>query len=95
MVALPPNWIRPKKRCFSHRVVSAYVTPVMQNGETVEYQSVRTQPAPERVAVAEAHYAALRTVQPVLADIPREIEEAAACLGAKPLQVFRYILVPA
>ncbi|NNG64649.1 ABC transporter permease subunit, partial [Pseudomonas fragi] len=28
-------------------------------------------------------------------DIPREIEEAAACLGAKPLQVFRYILVPA
>ena len=37
----------------------------------------------------------VRTVQPVLADIPREIEEAAACLGAKPLQVFRYILVPA
>jgi sulfate transport system permease protein len=37
----------------------------------------------------------VRTVQPVLADIPREVEEAAACLGAKPLQVFRYILVPA
>ena len=37
----------------------------------------------------------VRIVQPVLADIPREIEEAAACLGAKPLQVFRYILVPA
>ena len=37
----------------------------------------------------------VRTVQPVLADIPREIEEAAACLGAKPLQVFRHILVPA
>ena len=37
----------------------------------------------------------VRTVQPVLADIPREIEEAAACLGAKPLQVFRYSLVPA
>ena len=28
----------------------------------------------------------VRTVQPVLADIPREVEEAAACLGAKPLQ---------
>ena len=37
----------------------------------------------------------VRTVQPVLADIPREVEEAAACLGAKPLQVFRHILVPA
>ena len=29
----------------------------MKNGETVEYQSVRTHPTPERVAVAEAHYA--------------------------------------
>ena len=37
----------------------------------------------------------VRTVQPVLADIPREVEEAAACLGAKPLQVFRHILMPA
>ena len=37
----------------------------------------------------------VRTVQPVLADIPREVEEAAACLGANPLQVFRHILVPA
>ena len=37
----------------------------------------------------------VRTVQPVLADIPKEVEEAAACLGARPLQVFRHILVPA
>ncbi len=37
----------------------------------------------------------VRTVQPVLADIPREVEEAAACLGARPWQVFRHILVPA
>ena len=37
----------------------------------------------------------VRTLQPVLADIPREVEEAAACLGAKPLQVFRHILMPA
>ena len=37
----------------------------------------------------------VRTLQPVLADIPREVEEAAACLGAKPLQVARHVLLPA
>nr|WP_288500087.1 sulfate ABC transporter permease subunit CysT [uncultured Pseudomonas sp.] len=36
----------------------------------------------------------VRTLQPVLADIPKEVEEAAACLGAKPFQVFRYVLLP-
>lgn len=37
----------------------------------------------------------VRTLQPVLADIPREVEEAAACLGARPWQVCRYVLLPA
>lgn len=37
----------------------------------------------------------VRTIQPVLADIPREVEEAAACLGARPLQVARHVLLPA
>ncbi|WP_287028930.1 sulfate ABC transporter permease subunit CysT [Pseudomonas sp. UBA6310] len=36
----------------------------------------------------------VRTLQPVLADIPKEIEEAATCLGARPLQVFRHVLLP-
>ena len=37
----------------------------------------------------------VRTLQPVLADIPREVEEAAACLGAKPLQIAHHVLLPA
>jgi len=36
----------------------------------------------------------VRTVQPVLADLPREVEEAAACLGARPGQAFRHVILP-
>ena len=51
-----------KNRCKNgdHYWVSAYVTPVKRNGQIVEYQSVRTHPSPERVAVAEACYARMR-----------------------------------
>ena len=37
----------------------------------------------------------VRTVQPVLEDIPRELEEAASCLGANTFQVVRHVLIPA
>lgn len=36
----------------------------------------------------------VRTVQPVLADLSKEIEEAAASLGATPWQRFRKIIIP-
>lgn len=37
----------------------------------------------------------VRTLQPVLEDIPREVEEAANCLGATAWQTFRHVLMPA
>ncbi|HTH48454.1 MAG TPA: sulfate ABC transporter permease subunit CysT [Candidatus Limnocylindria bacterium] len=36
----------------------------------------------------------VRTVQPVLADLDAEVEEAAASLGATRWQTFRYVIVP-
>ncbi len=37
----------------------------------------------------------VRTVQPVLEDAEKELEEAATCLGASRLQTFRYVIFPA
>jgi sulfate transport system permease protein len=36
----------------------------------------------------------VRTVQPVLIELDREMEEAAACLGARPAGIFRRIIFP-
>jgi sulfate transport system permease protein len=37
----------------------------------------------------------VRTVQPVLADLERELEEAASCLGATRWQIFARVILPA
>ncbi|WP_024328015.1 PAS domain-containing methyl-accepting chemotaxis protein [Thioalkalivibrio sp. AKL19] len=63
-----------KNRCKNgdHYWVSAYVTPVTENGQTVEYQSVRTKPRRERVEKAESVYAALREGRmPLALRLPR------------------------
>ncbi|MBD9483450.1 methyl-accepting chemotaxis protein [Pseudomonas sp. PDM14] len=51
-----------KNRCKNgdHYWVSAYATPVLRNGQVVEYQSVRTSADSTWIARAEQAYAALR-----------------------------------
>ncbi|SDS07195.1 methyl-accepting chemotaxis sensory transducer with Pas/Pac sensor [Pseudomonas asplenii] len=52
-----------KNRCKNgdHYWVSAYATPVSKSGQTVEYQSVRTQPTAAQVEAAERGYEQLRS----------------------------------
>jgi len=47
-----------KNRCKNgdHYWVNAYVTPVMKDGEIIEFQSVRSKAAPEEIARAEKLY---------------------------------------
>ena len=51
-----------KNRCKNgaYYWVNAYVTPIRENGQVVEYQSVRTSPEPDQVARANKLYARLR-----------------------------------
>ncbi len=56
-----------KNRCKNgdHYWVSAFVSPVTSQGQTVEYQSVRTKPTPAQVEAAERCYARLRQQRPL------------------------------
>lgn len=36
----------------------------------------------------------VRTVQPVIEELPKELEESAKCLGATPFQTFRKVILP-
>lgn len=51
-----------KNRCKNgdHYWVNAYVTPIVKDGKTVEYQSVRTKPSDNDVKTAEKIYANIR-----------------------------------
>ncbi len=51
-----------KNRCKngSHYWVDAYVMPIVQDGQTIGYQSVRSKPSREQIAAAESLYSRLR-----------------------------------
>jgi sulfate transport system permease protein len=66
-------------------------------GQVREPLGIKVAFAPLGVLVALAFIGlpfVVRTVQPVLEDLDREIEEAAACLGAQRWQTFRLIILP-
>ena len=57
-----------KNRCKNgdHYWVSAYVTPIQENGRVVGYESVRSKPNSEQVRRAEALYARLNQGRPAI-----------------------------
>jgi len=60
--------VKNRTKTGDHYWVDAYVTPVLEDGQKVGYMSVRGQPAPGKVAEAEALYAAVRAGR---VDMPR------------------------
>lgn len=76
-----------KNRCKNgdHYWVSAYVTPIQANGETVEYQSVRTRPSKDQVARAESLYARLNAGKPLTPGLAARMGLPAKCLATSAL----------
>ncbi|EJN27327.1 PAS domain S-box [Pseudomonas sp. GM80] len=74
-----------KNRCKNgdHYWVSAFVTPVTQNGVAVEYQSVRTRADARLVAAAERAYAQLRGDQMTRWQLPEiSVQAKITALGS-------------
>jgi sulfate transport system permease protein len=66
-------------------------------GEILEPRGIKLAFTPYGVVIALIFIClpfVVRTVQPVLEDAEKELEEAATCLGATRLQTFRYVILP-
>ncbi len=62
-----------KNRCKNgdHYWVSAYVTPIQENGRVVGYESVRSKPSSEQVRRAEQLYARLQQGRPAISSMEK------------------------
>lgn len=71
-----------KNRCKNGNYywVSAYVTPILEDGRVVGYESVRVKPTREQVARAEALYARLREGKPAVSGFHRATQSASVLL---------------
>ncbi len=80
-----------KNRCANgdHYWVDAYVTPIRENGQIREYQSVRRKPDRSLVERAEKIYAALRN-----GEIPKKVKKPAVPLNLKLITGFGAALLP-
>ncbi len=80
-----------KNRCANgdHYWVDAYVTPIRENGQIREYQSVRRKPERTLVERAEKIYASLRD-----GEIPKKVKKRAVPLNTKLMAGFGIALLP-
>lgn len=109
LAGLTVAWVLVRDEFFGKRVVSAlidlpFALPTIVAGLTL--LSLYGPDSPFHVNVADARAGILlalafvtlpfcvRSVQPVLAELDRETEEAASSLGASPLAVFRRVVLP-
>lgn len=77
--------------------LTAIYAPTGWIGSLLEPMGIKTAFTPLGVIIALTFTGlpfVVRTVQPVLADLSREHEEAAACLGASRLQTFTRVILP-
>jgi len=84
-----------KNRCKNgdHYWVDAFASPIIQNGKTTEYQSVRLTPKRKHVENAERIYAKIRSGKsPLALKLPRTRLWQRACLSFLPCLVISYFI---
>ncbi len=90
-------WVLARYEFPGKRLMDAAVDQNGWFGQFLEPLGIKVAYAPLGISVAMAFTSipfVIRTVQPVLEDMNADVEEAARSLGAKPWQIFAYIVWP-